>query len=94
MKHLNPDCPIVDLSVGNCPKCNPPRRNDHITEKWKEETINQANALAEREAIYRRGFGEGFTKSREETLSKVLEVVDSYNLGGSLDGIVEIIKAI
>ena len=23
MKHLNPECPIVEIGTGNCPKCNP-----------------------------------------------------------------------
>lgn len=23
MKHLNPDCPVIEIGAGNCPKCNP-----------------------------------------------------------------------
>ena len=23
MKHLNPECPVVEIGSGNCPKCNP-----------------------------------------------------------------------
>lgn len=25
MKHLNPECPLVEIGTGNCPKCNPDR---------------------------------------------------------------------
>ena len=41
--------------------------NNSTTQFWKDETINQANALAEREAIYKRGFGDGHKEAREYT---------------------------
>lgn len=55
------------------------RSKSDITEKWKNETINQANALAEREAIYRRGFGDGHKEAREYAQKLIRDEVWQYH---------------
>lgn len=66
--------------------------NDATTQFWKDETINQATKLAEREALHKRFFGDGFIAGRKQTLDIVLTVIDDYNLGGQFDCIIDEIK--
>ena len=35
MKHLNPDCSLVEIGTGNCPKCNPDK--NQVCAKCGEE---------------------------------------------------------
>lgn len=35
MKHLNPECPLVEIGTGNCPKCNPDK--NQVCAKCGEE---------------------------------------------------------
>ena len=102
--------------------------NDRITQKWKDETILQAKALADRawkgklgrlmddyQEGYRMGDPQMFKEAEENVINlieslreqsalkggieqalaerqRILGILDDYNLGGQLDGMIELIN--
>lgn len=53
MKHKNPDCPIIEIGSGNCPKCNPEPERKPAWE-WFDDVQNKL-ATEPKLVVKRRG---------------------------------------